>query len=55
MIHDGKGFVETFRGDDVFVGDAFVLERRRRAVAMKPNVMLPRNLTESLIKWHKFD
>src|SRR6266481_5758120 len=54
MIHDGIGFVESLRRDDVFVGDAFVLVGRRRAVAMKPDVMLSRNLTESLIKWHVF-
>src|SRR5438874_3385802 len=54
MIHDGIGFVESLRRNDVFVGDAFVLVGRRRAVAMKPDVMLSRNLTESLIKWHVF-
>src|SRR5207248_4780366 len=53
MIHDGIGFVESLRRNDVFVGDAFVLVGRRCAVAMKPDVMLSRNLTESLIKWHK--
>src|SRR5439155_26639939 len=54
MIHDGIGFFESLRRNDVFVGDAFVLKRWGRAVAMKPDVMLPRNLTESLIKWHNF-
>src|SRR5881398_3864414 len=54
MIHDGIGFVESLRRNDVFVGDAFVLVGRRRAVAVKPDVMLSRNLTESLIKWHVF-
>src|SRR5438046_10130814 len=54
MIHDGIGFVESFRRNDVFVSDAFVLVGRRRAVAVKPDVMLSRNLTESLIKWHGF-
>src|SRR6476620_7019817 len=54
MIHDGIGFVESLRRNDVFVGDAFVLVGRRGAVAMKPDVMLSRNLTESLIKWHVF-
>src|SRR5437762_7463919 len=54
VIHDRVGFVESLRRNDVFVGDAFVLKRWGRAVAMKPNVMLPRNLTESLIKWHNF-
>src|SRR5437763_16719966 len=54
MIHDGIGFVKSLRRNDVFVGDAFVLVGRRRAIAMKPDVMLSRNLTESLIKWHVF-
>src|SRR5438067_13866958 len=54
MIHDGIGFVESLRRNDVFVGDAFVLVGCRRAVAMKPDVMLSLNLTESLIKWHVF-
>src|SRR5207249_10428831 len=54
VIHDRVGFVESLRRDDVLVGDAFVLKRWRRAVAMKPDVMLPRNLTESLLKWHNF-
>src|SRR5437588_510326 len=52
MIHNGIGFVESLRRDDVFVGDAFVFKRWGRAVAVKPNVMFPRNLTESLIKRH---
>src|SRR5437016_8858234 len=52
VIHDREGFIETFRGDDVFVGDAFILERGRGAVAMKPNVMFPRNLSELVIKRH---
>src|SRR2546423_11021213 len=54
MIHDGIGFVETFGGNDVLVGYAFVLVGGRGAVAMKPDVMLPRNLTKSLIKRHVF-
>src|SRR6267154_2130247 len=54
MIHDGIGFVESLRRNDVFVGDAFVLVGRRGAVAMKPDVMLSWNLTKSLIKRHVF-
>ena len=54
VIHDGIGFVKSLRRDDVFVGDAFVLVGWRGAIAMKPDVMFPRNLTESLIKWHVF-
>ena len=52
MIHDREGFIEAFRGDDVLVVDAFVLVTRPRAVAMKPDVMLPRDLSESLIIRH---
>src|SRR5438067_2465560 len=52
VIHDRVGFVESFSCDDMLVSDAFVLVGRRRAVAMKPDVMLPRNLAQSLIKWH---
>src|SRR4030095_6250062 len=52
MVHDRISFVESFRGDDVLVSDALVLECGRGAVAMKPNVMFPRNLTEFLIIWH---
>src|SRR5207248_1730580 len=44
MIHYREGFVETFGGNDVLVGDAFVFVGRRGAVAMKPDVMLSRNL-----------
>ena len=52
VIHDRVRLIESFRGEDVFVGDAFVLVGRRRAVAMKPDVMLLRNLTELLIIRH---
>ena len=53
MIHDRVGLIEPLRGDDVLVGDAFVLVSRRGAVAMKPDVMLPRDLSESLILRHR--
>ena len=52
VIHDRVGLIESLRREDMFVGDAFVLIGRRRAVAMKPDVMLFRNLTESLIIRH---
>src|SRR5438067_13853957 len=52
VIHDRVSFVESLGRNDVFVSDAFVLERWRRAVAVKPNVMFPRHLTELLIKRH---
>src|SRR5207253_2770122 len=54
VVHDRVGFVETFRCNDMLVGDAFVLISRRGAVAMKPDMMLPWNLSEPLIKWHVF-
>ena len=52
VIDDRIRFVESFRGEDVFVGDAFVLVGWRRTVAMKPDVMLLRHLTELLIIRH---
>ena len=52
VIHNRVSFVEPLRREDMFVGDAFVFVGGRRAVAMKPDVMLSRNLTQSLIMWH---
>src|SRR5436305_1671854 len=52
VIHDRKRFVKSLRRDDVFVSYAFIFERWRRAVAMKPNVMFSRNLSELVIKRH---
>src|SRR5438093_13458799 len=54
VIHDRVGFVESLRRDDMLVSDAFVLVGGRRAVALKPDVMLSWNLTESLIEWNNF-
>src|SRR5207253_9600206 len=44
MIHDRVGLIESFRRNDVLVGNAFVFVSGRRAVAMEPDVMLPRHL-----------
>src|SRR5207302_9434781 len=52
VIHDRISFIKSLGGEDVLIGDAFVLIGRRRAVAMKPDVMLLRNLTELLIIRH---
>ena len=52
VVHDRVGFVESLRGKDMLVGDAFVLVSWRRAVAMKPDVMFSRNLTKFLIIRH---
>src|SRR5207249_10412680 len=54
VIRDRVGFVESLRRDDMLVSDAFVLVGGRRAVAMKPDVMLWWDLPESLIKCHNF-
>src|SRR5436190_2125894 len=54
MIHDRVSLVEAFRRDDVLVVDAFVLVTRSGAVAMEPDVVLPRNFAESLIMRHVF-
>ena len=52
MIDDRVSFIESFGRDDVFVSDPLILKRRTAAVAMKPDVMLLRNLTELLIIRH---
>ena len=52
VIDDRIGFIESFRGEDVFVGDAFVLIGWPPTVAMKPDVMLLRHLPELLIIRH---
>src|SRR5438552_7364164 len=52
MIHDRVGFVESFRRNDVLVGDAFVLVSRRRAVAMEPDMMFPRHLAQFMVVRH---
>src|SRR5580693_8100518 len=53
VIHDRVSLIEPLRGDNVLVSDALVLVSRRGAVAMKPNVMLPRDLSEFLILRHR--
>src|SRR5438876_12448647 len=52
MIHDRVRLIETLRGKNVLVRDAFVLISRRRAVAVKPDVMLPRYFPEFLVIRH---
>src|SRR6266536_312347 len=52
VIHDRVGFVESLRGEDMFVGNAFVFVGWGGAVTMKPDVMFPRNLSEFLIIRH---
>src|SRR5947208_253197 len=52
VIHDRIGLVESLRREDMFVGDAFVFISRRRAVAMKPDVMFSRNFAKFLIVRH---
>src|SRR5216684_2276629 len=54
VIHDRISFVESLRGKDVLVSDAFVFVSRRRAVAVKPDVMLSRNLSKLLIIRHNY-
>src|SRR5437763_1129805 len=55
VIHNGKSFIESLGRNDVLVGDPFVLVGGRGAIAMEPDVMLARNLTKLLIKWHVVD
>src|SRR5437660_12731071 len=52
MIHDRVSLVETFSGDDVLVMNPLVLETWPRAVAMEPDVMLPRHVPEFLVIRH---
>src|SRR5437870_13753608 len=52
VIHDRIGFVESLRGEDMFVGDAFAFVSRHSAVAMEPDVMFSRNFAKFLIVRH---
>src|SRR5262245_41845005 len=53
VIHDRECLVESFRGDNVFIGDSLVFVTAvGSTVAMKPDVVFARDLSESLILWH---
>src|SRR5258705_6109786 len=52
MIHDRVRLIESLRGENVLIGDAFVLIARRRSVAMEPDVMFPRDVSQSLVIRH---
>src|SRR6266540_6079472 len=52
VIHDRVRLVETLRGENVLVGDALVLIGRPLPVAMKPDVMFPRDFSQSLVIRH---
>src|SRR5207253_1608172 len=52
MIHDRISFIKAFRRDYVLVIDALIFETWSRAIATKPDVMLPRHFAKLLIKWH---
>src|SRR5207253_4368627 len=52
VIHDRVRFIETLRGENVLVGDALVLIGRPLPVAVKPDVMFPRDFSQSLIIRH---
>src|SRR5438552_14550978 len=52
VIHDRIGLVESLRGEDMLVSDAFVFISRRCTVAMKPDVMFSRNFAKFLIVRH---
>src|SRR5437667_11573572 len=53
VIHDRIGLVESLSGEHMLVSDAFVFVTRSGAIAMKPDMMLSRNLTELLIIGHR--
>src|SRR5262249_18404985 len=53
VIHDRERLVESFRRDNVFVGDSLVFVTPiGGTIAMKPDVVFARDLSESLILWH---
>ncbi len=52
VIHDRISLVESLRREDMFISDAFVFISRRRAVAMKPDMMFSRNFAKFLIVRH---
>src|SRR6266511_340564 len=52
VIHDRVRFIETLRGKNVLVGDAFVLIGRPLPVTVKPDVMFPRDFSQSLVIRH---
>src|SRR5436190_16963072 len=52
VIHDRVRLIESLRCEDMLIGNAFVLIRRRRPVAVKPDVMFPRDFAQSLIIRH---
>src|SRR6266508_2922242 len=49
VIHDRVRFIETLRGKNVLVGDAFVLIGRPLPVTVKPDVMFPRDFSQSFV------
>src|ERR1700730_13726970 len=52
VIHDRISLIESLCREDVLVSDAFVFVTRSGAIAMKPDMMLSRNLTELVIIRH---
>ena len=52
VIHDRISLVESLRREDMLVGDAFIFISWRRAIAMKPDMMLSRNFAKFLIVGH---
>src|SRR4030095_16884458 len=52
VVHDRVRLIESLRSENVLISDAFVLKGRRRSVAMEPNVMFPRNFSQSSIIQH---
>ena len=54
MIDNGVRFIEAFRRDDVLVSDPLILVGGPASIAMKPDMMLFRNLAELLIIRHVY-
>src|SRR5438094_553897 len=52
MIHDRVRFIEAFRGNDMLVSNPLILKSRPLTIATKPDVMLPRDFSQSLVIRH---
>ena len=52
VIHDRVRLIETLCGKHVLVRDAFVFVSRPLPIPMKPDVMLPRDFSQSLVIRH---
>src|SRR5882724_11838707 len=52
VIHDRVRLIETLCGEHVLISDAFVFVSRPLPIPMKPDVVLPRDFSQSLVIRH---